>query len=136
MIVAGIDYGRARIGLAVAVDGRTVVPIGAIAERSRAASLEVLGRHLRELRVEQVIVGLPLNRDGSAGPQAQAAERFAAALRQTTGLQIAMCDERLTSFEARERLRTRPGRPRRNHGTIDAIAACAILETWLENHRR
>lgn len=131
MTIASIDFGKRRIGLALAYDERGVVlPLEIIERKSLAKDLERLAKRLAELEVRHLIVGLPLNMDGSHGPQARSAERFAAQLEQATGLAVTLFDERLTSFEARERMReAADGRSRR--GPIDAIAAAIILESWL-----
>ena len=133
MKVAGIDFGRKRVGIAVADEG-WVVPVDVLEGLSEAALLDRLGKRLAELAVEHVVVGWPLNMDGSAGFQAHAAERFAEKLRLNTGLTVELHDERLTSFEARLR---RPSRTRRGkRPKLDAIAACVMLEGWLQTQTK
>jgi putative Holliday junction resolvase len=130
MTIASLDFGKRRIGLALAYGGYgAVIPLEVIERKSLARDLHRVVARLSELEVSQVIVGLPLNMDGTEGPQAQAATRFADQLRDTSGLVVELFDERLTSFEARERLRESGGR--RPRGGIDAIAAAIILEGWL-----
>jgi putative Holliday junction resolvase len=107
-----------------------VLPLEIIERKSLANDLARLAARLKELEVSQVVVGLPLNMDGSEGPQARAAARFAAELKQATGLAVTLFDERLTSFEARERMREAGG-GRSPRGRADAIAAAIILESWL-----
>lgn len=132
MIAAAIDFGRKRIGIAVSSAMGVVTPIATIEQHSRAASLASIKHHLDESNVERVVVGWPLNMDGSAGSAARAAEKFAEELRLTTGLPVELHDERLTSFEARARLRELPSHGRRGP-SIDALAACVILESWLQS---
>jgi putative pre-16S rRNA nuclease len=130
MTIASLDFGKRRIGLALAYgDHGAVIPLEVIERKSLARDLDRVVARLAELEVSQVIVGLPLNMDGTGGPQAHAATRFADQLRDTSGLVVELFDERLTSFEARERLRESGGR--RPRGGIDAIAAAVILEGWL-----
>jgi putative holliday junction resolvase len=130
MTIASLDFGKRRIGLALAYgDHGAVIPLEVIERKSLARDLYRVVARLAELEVSQVVVGLPLNMDGTEGPQAQAATRFADRLRDTSGLVVELFDERLTSFEARERLRESGGR--RPRGGIDAIAAAVILEGWL-----
>jgi putative holliday junction resolvase len=112
-----------------------VLPLEIIERKSLAKDLARITERLAELEVTQVIVGLPLNMDGSEGPQARAAARFAAELGQATGLVVTLFDERLTSFEARERMREAGG-GRTQRGRIDAIAAAIILESWLASANR
>ncbi|HTT76286.1 MAG TPA: Holliday junction resolvase RuvX [Candidatus Binataceae bacterium] len=130
MIIASLDFGKRRIGLAVAYgeDG-VVIPIEALERKSLARDLARIVARLAELEVSRVIVGSPLNMDGTEGPQARAAARFANQLHAASGLAVELFDERLSSFEARERLRESGGR--RPRGGIDAIAAAIILESWL-----
>ena len=136
MAIAALDLGKRRIGIAIADDaGLAVSPIGALERRSVARDLESIRARLAEFEVSQVVVGLPLNMDGSAGPAARAATAFAQRLREASGLRVDLFDERLTSFEAEQRLKELSGRRARDKGTIDAVAAGIILEGWL-NHRR
>jgi len=139
--IAALDLGKRRIGIAIADnEGLAVHPIGAIERRSLIRDLESIHARLVEFEVSHVIVGLPLNMDGSAGPAARAAETFAARLRDAYGLPVDLFDERLSSFEAEERLRelsgTRSRDKGRNKGRIDAVAAGIILESWLRRRRR
>jgi putative holliday junction resolvase len=130
MTIASLDFGKRRIGLALAYGNHgAVIPLEVIKRKSLAHDLDRVVARLAELEVSQVIVGLPLNMDGTEGAQAQAATRFADQLRDTSGLVVELFDERLTSFEARERLRESGGR--RPRGGIDAIAATVVLEGWL-----
>jgi putative Holliday junction resolvase len=137
MTVAAIDFGRRWIGLAITdAGGRGAFPIATIERHSLVRDLEMIRARLAEFEVARVIVGLPLNMDGTAGSQAYAAENFAQRLRVATGLAVELFDERLTSFEAQDRLRAMPRmramphRGRDKH-TIDAVAASVILESWL-----
>lgn len=134
MIVAAIDFGRKRIGIAISGAFELVTPVATIEQHSRESSLAAVKQCLIDSGVEHVIVGWPLNMNGTVGNQARAAERFADALRQTTGLPVELYDERLTSFEARVRLRELPSRGKQRP-SIDAIAACVILESWLQSRK-
>jgi putative Holliday junction resolvase len=132
MAIAALDLGKRRIGIAVADnEGLAVHPLGAIERRSLVRDLESIRARLVEFEVSQVIVGLPLNMDGSVGPAARAAETFAARLHEACGLPVELFDERLSSFEAEERLRELSGKRARDKGTVDAVAASVILESWL-----
>jgi putative holliday junction resolvase len=136
MAIAGLDLGKRRIGLAIADnEGLAVHPIGALERRSVVRDLELIRSRFVEFEVTRVVIGLPLNMDGTAGPAARAAEAFADRLRDSTGLPVELFDERLTSFEAEERLRELSGKRARDKGSVDAVAASIILESWL-SHRR
>jgi putative holliday junction resolvase len=134
MIIAAIDYGKRRFGIAATdPSGIVAYPAGVIERRSLKRDLATLNARLRELEASRVVVGLPLNMDGTAGPAARAAEQFAQHLRDATGLEVELHDERLSTFEAAERLKTTSKRRRRI--MVDAVAAVVILESWLEAQR-
>ena len=137
MIVAGIDFGNRRIGLAVSnPDQIGAYPVATIERgRSLRADLVTLRARLTALEVRRVVVGLPLNMDGTVGPQARAAQVFARRLEEATGIPVELCDERLSSFEAEERLKGIPVRGNRRKLAIDAVAASVILESWLRSQK-
>lgn len=131
MSIAAIDVGRKWVGLAVTgADRKGAYPVTTIKRRSLAFDLETIGKLLAQHEVRRVVVGLPLNMDGTAGPQAALAQGFARRLHEKTGLEVELFDERLTSFEAQERLKALPPRKRQKEHAIDAVAACVILESW------
>jgi putative Holliday junction resolvase len=134
MPIAAIDFGRRWLGLAVA-DPEAALgprPVGAIERKSLRRDIEILRQRMLELEITHVIVGLPLNMNGSVGPMARAAGKFAESLREATGLPVDLFDERLSSFEAGERMRAWTGSKRRGR-SIDAVAASVILESWLNS---
>jgi putative Holliday junction resolvase len=137
MLVAGIDFGNRRIGLALShPDQLSAYPVETIERgRSLAIDLATLRTRLTALEVRRVVVGLPLNMDGTVGPQARAAQVFARRLEEATGIPVELCDERLSSFEAEERMKGLPVRSNRRKLAIDAVAASVILETWLRSQK-
>ncbi|MGH7915556.1 MAG: Holliday junction resolvase RuvX [Candidatus Binataceae bacterium] len=132
MPVAGIDFGRKRVGLAI-TDGQVAYPLGIVERRSLDHDLEVIRSRLAERGVSLIVVGLPLNMDGTEGPSARAARSFAEHLGSATGLAVEMFDERLTSFEAEERLKEASASRKAKNASRDAVAAVVILEGWLES---
>ncbi len=136
MSIAALDLGRRRIGVAATdASGLAVHPLATIERRSQQSDLKAIAVVIERREVERVIVGLPLNMDGSEGPPARAARAFAAKLGASLGLPVELCDERLTSFEARERLRQSPVRRSRRRRAVDRFAAAVILESWLGARR-
>jgi putative holliday junction resolvase len=133
MPVVAIDFGRKRIGLAI-TDGQGAYPLGTMERRSLKYDLEAIRSRLAERAVSLIVVGLPLNMDGTEGPTARAARAFAEHLGSATGLPVEMFDERLTSFEARERLADMPARKGARKTGLDALAAVVILEGWMQAH--
>ena len=134
MPVVGVDFGRKRIGLAI-TDGKVAYPLGIMERRSLKHDLEAIRSRLAERAVSLIVVGLPLSMDGTEGPSARAARTFADHLCAATGLPVEMFDERLTSFEAEERLREASSSRASKKAGRDAVAAAIILEGWLESRR-
>lgn len=139
MIVAGLDVGKTRIGIAIcdASEG-AVHPVTTIARTPRSLPNDIgaLHRELIPRSVERIVIGLPLNMDGSEGPAARRMRSFAALLQDGLKIPVELCDERLTTFEARERLHESPVSRAGRRRALDSLAAMLILENWLEAHRR
>ena len=134
MSIAALDLGRRRIGVAVTdAAAMGAYPVGVVERRSIARDLEVIAAMLRDREVTTFVVGLPLNMDGSEGPAARAARRFADQLASALKVEVEMFDERLTSFEAEERLKGMPVKKGARKPAIDAIAATVILEGWMQS---
>ena len=137
MAIAALDLGRRRIGVAVTdAAGMAAHPLGVVERQSLKRDLEALSAMLRDRDVTTLVVGLPLNMDGSEGASARSARVLAEKIAKGLGLTVEMFDERLTSFEAEERLRGTSVRRRARKAAIDAVAAVVILEGWLEARSR
>lgn len=135
MPIAALDLGRRRIGVAV-TDAASMGPhpVGIVERRALKDDLQAIGTMLRDRDVSAIIVGLPLNMDGSEGPAARGARRFAEQLAAGLGVNVELFDERLTSFEARERLADMQARKGARKTGLDALAAVVILEGWMQAH--
>jgi putative holliday junction resolvase len=133
MAIAALDLGARRIGIAVTDDdGRSAYPLGAIERHSMAADLEAIRRVIGSRRIDCLVVGLPLNMDGTEGPMARHARNFAARLAAAFGIEAKLQDERLSSIEAEKRLGGAVRRAKKKPA-IDAVAAAVILESYLES---
>lgn len=146
--VLAVDYGRARIGLAIAEEEAQLArPLLTLERVNRNEDMRRLRELTREHGVRQIVVGLPLRLDGTRGEMAEEATRFAARLRKQLGLPVDMLDERLTSWEAERLLEEQSGRilhEAKTHGkggskpvraSVDAVAAAVILKEYLEQRR-
>lgn len=111
-----------------------VHPVGIVDRRALKHDLDAIAAMLRDRQVSTIVVGLPLNMDGSEGPAANSARKFAERLREVLAVDVEMFDERLTSFEARERLADMPARKATRKTGLDALAAVVILEGWMQAH--
>jgi putative Holliday junction resolvase len=130
--VLAIDYGVRRIGLALSDELRvTVRPLPVLRERDDAARLRRIAGLVEEEGVEEIVVGLPLNMDGTEGAAAGSARRFAELVARATGRPVTLVDERLTSWEAERLLIERGERRAARRRKVDGIAAALILEDFL-----
>jgi putative Holliday junction resolvase len=136
MGLAALDVGDARIGVAVSDDlGLSVRGIGVVRRRGGRHDLEAVARLVTAHEVARVVVGLPLNMDGSEGRQAAKVRAFADRLGIHLGLPIELWDERLSSFEAEDRLRGLGLPATRRRALVDQVAAEVILRSYLDRRR-
>lgn len=127
-----LDLGDRRIGLALSdPTGLLARPFMTLRRASRAEDFARLNALVAEQQVGTVVVGLPLNLDGSDSPQTAWVRDYSAALAAALPVPVELWDERLTSVEATERLRERGRRPLRP-GELDAAAAAIILQSYLD----
>jgi putative holliday junction resolvase len=144
--ILGIDYGRSRIGLALA-DAQAALPrpLDTLKRVNRNEDMRRLREIVRAHAVKLIVVGLPLRLDGSQGEMAEEASRFGERLRKQLGIPVEMVDERLTSWEAERLLEDHSGkvfhddaktshkkRRESSRASVDAMAAAVILKEYLE----
>lgn len=132
IIYLGLDYGKKRIGVAVSDSlGVTAQPLTVIEAKSFKQNAAVIGALCREHNVSKIVVGYPLNMDGSAGYSAKEAAEFADKLKNKLNIAVELCDERLTSQFA-EKILLEADLTRSNRKKVrDKVAAAMILETFL-----
>jgi putative Holliday junction resolvase len=122
--------------MAIALEAGHTHGLGAMARRSMREDLERLKRLAAERQVERIVVGLPYNMDGTEGAMAREVREFADRLARETGIEVSYQDERLTSFEAEERLKARGMSLKqmleaKRRGAVDELAAVILLEDFL-----
>lgn len=144
--ILAVDYGRARIGLAIAESLQGIAqPLSTLKRINRNEDMRRLRELVRDNSVKLILVGLPLRLDGTHGEMAEETQRFAERMRKQIGVAIEMADERLTSWEAERLLEEEFGRkskqidgaPKKRDGskfTVDSVAATIILREYLERH--
>jgi len=132
MRVLGLDFGSKRIGLAISDGlGITAQPLDTITPDK----LHTLNELIKEYEVEELVVGLPLNMNGSKGPKAEEAIAFVEELKKTISVPIKMWDERLTTMAVeKELIRADVSRKKRKR-SIDKLAAQLILQGYLDAQR-
>ena len=127
----GIDYGTRRLGLAYGDDLGVATPLPALIDADEAKRWAALIAMVRQRRATDLVLGHPLNMDGSAGFKAKEVDAFAVRLRAEFGLPVHLVDERLTSYEAEETIAKVKRRDMRASGIIDSRAATIILQDFL-----
>ena len=129
-VLIAFDFGTRFIGVAIGnrVTG-TASPLPHLRARDGVPDWSLVSVLLEDWQPERAVVGLPLNMDGSESTMTQRARKFANRLHGRFGIQVHCHDERLSSFEARQRLSK--DTDRRRGGAIDSMAAVVILEHWL-----
>jgi putative Holliday junction resolvase len=145
--ILAVDYGRSRMGLAIAdAETQMAQPLSTLERINRNEDMRRLRELVHEHGVKQIVVGLPLRLDGTRGEMAEEVERFAQRVRKQVGVPVELVDERLTSWEAERLLEEVQGRfihdeklaggrkPRKVQAkmTVDAVAAAVILKEYLE----
>lgn len=135
--IMGIDYGRKRIGVAVTDPlGMAAHPVVTLARGSMEDVIAGLRELIDDKDVRRIVIGLPLNMDGSKGSMAREVERFGADLGSALELPVAFVDERLSSVDADDRLKATGMHWQKRKQKLDQVAAALILETWMSKQAR
>jgi putative Holliday junction resolvase len=133
MPILGIDYGSRRVGVAVSdATGTIALPLRVIDVRSVAQAVEAVAAVVAERAAEQVVVGLPLNMNGSEGEMATAARAFAEALEEVVTAHVALFDERLSTCQIERVLLDADMSRKKRKGVRDKLAAQVILQAWMD----
>jgi len=134
-VFLGIDYGAKRIGLAVGdTEMRLAAPLKTIAAASKIADqVRAVLAAAADYEVDALVVGLPLNMDGTEGDQAKLTRQFGSALAQATTKSVCYSDERLSSVTARELLQPAELSRKGESRAENAVAAQVMLQAYLDN---
>jgi putative pre-16S rRNA nuclease len=134
--IMGLDVGDVRIGVAVSdALGITAQAVTTLKRRGLDSDLCELKALFDKYAADKVVVGYPLNMDGTIGSQADKVKAFAEALSLRLGLSLVLWDERLTTAEARKVLIGGGMRREKRKGVIDQMAAMLLLQSYLDAHR-
>lgn len=134
----GFDYGSRKIGVAVGQElTGSSTPLATLRNSGNDPDWDAIARLIAEWRPAALVVGIPLNMDGTEQPMTAAARRFARRLEGRYGLPVHHADERLSSIEAGQLMHDEArggGRGRRRLG-VDEVAAHVILQTFFSQQR-
>ena len=129
MKIMAIDYGDAHTGIAISDYTET------LAGHSEEEVLAGIRRLIAEHDVKLLVLGYPRNMDGSEGPRAEKCAAFGELLRQETGLEVILWDERRTTIDAHNILFQNGQNAKKRKKTVDAVAAALMLEGYLPRRR-
>jgi len=132
MRVLAVDYGLARVGLALSdPEGRMAFPLATLSRTTRDKLFADLLAVIEKEGVERIVVGLPLTLDGGDSESTRRARNFAASLARRSPLPVELQDERLSTEAALEDLRQAGVRGKKKRAAVDQQAAVHILRTYL-----
>lgn len=131
--VVGFDFGDKYIGIAVGQEiTGTATPLGSVKAQNGQPQWDNVEKYLKEWQPDLLVVGLPLNMDGTEQPMTKAAKKFGNRLHGRFGLPVEYQDERLTTAEAKEQLFSSGGYRNLKKDNIDAQSAMLIIESFFE----
>lgn len=133
--VLAVDWGEARIGLAVSDPTRTLAtPYTTLAEKDKGLQIKRVLALVTQLDISEIIVGMPLAMDGGATSTTRPAMKYAEKLASLVNVPVTLVDERLTSSMAEDRLSEAGWKPTQaDKGRIDSAAAAVMLQAWLDS---
>ncbi|MBI5582912.1 MAG: Holliday junction resolvase RuvX [Deltaproteobacteria bacterium] len=134
MRILGLDFGTKTIGVALS-DELTITAqtLTSLSRTTLQRDLEALLQLIREHQVDEVVIGMPINMDGSRGPAAQAVDDFIDRLKSLTAVKIIPWDERLTTVAAERILLEGDLSRRKRRLVIDRLSAAIILQGYLDS---
>ena len=132
MKIMAVDYGDSHTGLACCDRTETLAsPIGVIDEKNFNVCVEKVAAASVEYEVGLIVVGNPLNMNGSAGPRSEICKSFADLLQNYVDVPVVMWDERSTTVTAHQMMNEVNKRGKKRKAVIDAVAAAVILENYM-----
>ena len=131
--IIGFDFGKKYIGVAVGQEiTHSASPLGSIKAKDGIPDWDSLGAYLKEWQPDLIVVGLPLNMDGTEQQLTKDAKKFGNRIAGRFGLKVTFQDERLTTADAKEQLFARGGYKNLKKDNIDAESARLIIESFFE----
>ena len=132
MKIMVVDYGDTRTGLAVCDRTEFLAsPVGVIEERNFYFTIQKVAHAVKEYDVQMVVVGYPVNMNGTVGPRAEKCAQFAELLKTKVDVPVELWDERATTLEAQNYLSETGTYGKKRKEVIDEVAATIILESYM-----
>jgi len=135
-IILGVDYGDARTGLAISDRlGLLAVGAGCIKCEGFKKTADAVAKAAKEKGADMIVVGNPVNMNGTEGPRSEKCRAFAKALEELTSLPVQLYDERLTTVFAHRFLSDANVRGKKRKSAVDELSATIILQDFLDRNR-
>ena len=132
----GVDYGDVRTGIAVSDPlGITASGVGTVKATGKRTLAETINNYVNEYGVEEIVMGYPVNMNGTEGERAQKVAGFAKYLEEVTGKPVKLFDERCTTMAAHQILNMTDTRGSKRKKVIDTLSAEIILQNYMDMHR-
>lgn len=133
MVILSVDYGDVRTGIAVCDKSEMLAsPVCVIKETYAPKLVNKIHELLKNQNPELIVVGCPVNMDGTKGERAQKCEALAEMIKEQTGVETALWDERMTTIEAHRALNVTNTRGKKRKAVVDAVAATIILQDYMD----
>lgn len=134
--ILGVDFGDARTGVALSdISGFLASGVGTIKSSGFMKTAEEVVRIAKEKDVGLIVLGHPINMNGTLGPRSEKAQAFAKTLTEMSGLEVVLFDERLSTANAHTMLNLTNTRGQKRKNIIDEMSACLILQSYLDSRK-
>lgn len=136
MIMMSVDYGDVRTGVAFCDKCEVLAsPYGVIHESYQPKLVQKLAEIAAEMGAQKIIVGLPVNMDGSYGFRCDACRELGKMLQETSGIEVDYQDERLTTVIAHDFLSANNVKGKKRKEKVDAVSAVLILQSYIDKNK-
>lgn len=136
MIMMSVDYGDVRTGVAFCDESEVLAsPYGVIHESYQPKLVQKLAEIAAEKGAQKIIVGLPVNMDGSYGYRCDACRELGERLKETSGIEVDYQDERLTTVIAHDFLSANNVKGKKRKEKVDAVSAVLILQSYIDKNK-
>lgn len=131
--ILSVDFGDKRTGLAASdISGFLASPIGTIEQISMKKVAEQVSQKAAELKAEKIIIGLPKNMNGTLGERAEKTTKFSEMVRELSGLEVILWDERNTTVSAHKIFNETNVRGEKRKKSVDTLSATILLQSYLD----
>ena len=135
-MILGVDFGDSRTGYATSdALGFSAHTLEVYSEKNMQKVAQHTAELAKKLNAEKIVLGFPKNMNGTIGDRGKKTKRFAALLRELTGLEVILWDERLTTVSAHNLMNETNVRGKKRKDTVDQVAAAFILQAYLDSNK-